>query len=92
MGIDVFEQADPARAGALRDYYRYARDNDLFLTYVIVNPQANQSKSAHEQEDKYLAVGIVDQDAEGITVRGAKMLATSGIMANEVFCSCIQPL
>uniref|UniRef100_UPI003F496921 4-hydroxyphenylacetate 3-hydroxylase family protein n=1 Tax=Cupriavidus yeoncheonensis TaxID=1462994 RepID=UPI003F496921 len=92
MGIDVFEQADPARAGALRDYYRYARDNDLFLTYVIVNPQANQAKSAHEQEDKYLAVGIVDRDAEGITVRGAKMLATSGIMANEVFCSCIQPL
>ncbi|CAG2128903.1 4-hydroxyphenylacetate 3-hydroxylase family protein [Cupriavidus numazuensis] len=92
MGIDVFEQADPKRAGALRDYYRYARDNDLFLTYVIVNPQANQSKSAHEQEDKFLAVGIVDQDAEGITVRGAKMLATSGIMANEVFCSCIQPL
>ncbi|MCO5399478.1 4-hydroxyphenylacetate 3-hydroxylase family protein [Ralstonia soli] len=92
MGIDVFEQYDPARAGALRDYYKYARDNDLFLTYVIVNPQANQSKSAHEQEDKYLAVGIVDQDAEGITVRGAKMLATSGIMANEVFCSCIQPL
>ena len=92
MGIDVLEQANPARAGALRDYYRYARDNDLFLTYVIVNPQANQSKAAHEQEDKYLAVGIVDQDAEGITVRGAKMLATSGIMANEVFCSCIQPL
>jgi 4-hydroxyphenylacetate 3-monooxygenase len=59
---------------------------------VIVNPQANQAKAAHEQEDKYLAVGIVDQDAEGITVRGAKMLATSGIMANEVFCSCIQPL
>jgi 4-hydroxyphenylacetate 3-monooxygenase len=91
MGIDVFEQYDPARAGALRDYYKYARDNDLFLTYVIVNPQANQAKAAHEQ-DKYLAVGIVDQDAEGITVRGAKMLATSGIMANEVFCSCIQPL
>ncbi|RDU99076.1 4-hydroxyphenylacetate 3-hydroxylase family protein [Trinickia dinghuensis] len=92
MGIDVFEQYDPARAGALRDYYKYARDNDLFLTYVIVNPQANQAKAAHEQEDKYLAVGIVDQDAEGITVRGAKMLATSGIMANEVFCSCVQPL
>lgn len=92
MGSEVFEQYDPARAGALRDYYRYARDNDLFLTYVIINPQANQSKAAHEQADKYLAVGIVDQDAEGITVRGAKMLATSGIMANEVFCSCIQPL
>ena len=57
MGIEVFEQADPARAGALRDYYRYARDNDLFLTYVIVNPQANQAKAAHEQFLK-----VLDQD------------------------------
>ncbi|MFM0624807.1 hypothetical protein [Paraburkholderia xenovorans] len=32
MGIEVFEQYDPARAGALRDCYKYARDNDLFLT------------------------------------------------------------
>jgi 4-hydroxyphenylacetate 3-monooxygenase len=29
---------------------------------------------------------------EGITVKGAKMLATSAIMANEVFVTCIQPL
>ncbi|MDP3494620.1 MAG: 4-hydroxyphenylacetate 3-hydroxylase N-terminal domain-containing protein, partial [Hyphomonadaceae bacterium] len=35
---------------------------------------------------------IVDEDSNGLTLRGAKMLATSGIMANEVFVSCIQPL
>ena len=38
-----------ARAKALADYYRYARDNDLYLTYVIINPQADRSKSASEQ-------------------------------------------
>lgn len=92
MGIDVFNAYDPARAGALGDYFRYARDNDLFLTYVIINPQADRSKAAHEQADEFLTAGIVDQDAAGITLRGAKMLATSGIMANEVFVSCIQPL
>ena len=92
MGLDVFEAYDPARAAALADYFRYARDNDLFLTYVIINPQADRSKSAHEQQDAFLTAGIVDEDTQGITLRGAKMLATSGIMANEVFVSCIQPL
>ena len=28
-----------------RDYYRYARDNDLYLTYVIINPQADRCKA-----------------------------------------------
>lgn len=92
MGLDVFEAHDPVRAGALADYYRYARDNDLYLTYVIINPQADRSKSAAQQQDPFLSAGIVDQDAGGLTIRGAKMLATGGIMANEVFVTCIQPL
>jgi 4-hydroxyphenylacetate 3-monooxygenase len=92
MGLEVFEAYDPARARALGDYYRYARDNDLYLTYVIINPQADRSKSASQQKSQFLTAGLVDQDAEGITVRGAKMLATGGIMANEVFVTCIQPL
>jgi 4-hydroxyphenylacetate 3-monooxygenase len=92
MGIETFEAYDRARAGALRDYVRHARQNDFFLTYVIINPQADRSRAAHAQADPYLALGIVDQDAQGIIVRGAKMLATSSIMANEVFVGCIQPL
>jgi 4-hydroxyphenylacetate 3-monooxygenase len=92
MGIELFEAHDRKRAAAVRDYYRFARDNDLFLTYVIINPQADRSKSAHEQADPYLAASVVDEDAQGFTIRGAKMLATSGIMANEVFVTCIQPL
>jgi len=92
MGLEVFESYEPRSAKALADYYRYARDNDLYLTYVIINPQADRSKTASQQQDPYLTAGIVDRDSEGITVRGAKMLATAGIMANEVFVSCIQPL
>jgi 4-hydroxyphenylacetate 3-monooxygenase len=92
MGIDVFRAHDPKRAAALLDYFDYARSHDLFLTYVIINPQADRSKSAHEQADEFLTLGVVDEDAAGITVRGTKMLATSGIMANEVFVASIQPL
>ena len=44
MGLDTFEAYDSERAGAVGDYYRYARDNDLFLTYTIINPQGDRSK------------------------------------------------
>jgi 4-hydroxyphenylacetate 3-monooxygenase len=92
MGLEVFTAYDRDRAKALADYYRYARDNNLYLTYVIINPQADRSKSAAQQKSEYLTAGVVERDAQGITVRGAKMLATGGIMANEVFVTCIQPL
>jgi 4-hydroxyphenylacetate 3-monooxygenase len=92
MGIELFEAFDPKRARALRDYYEYARDNDLFLTYVIINPQADRAKNPHQQTDSMLTAHLCDQDSKGITVKGAKMLGTSAIMANEVLVTCIQPL
>lgn len=91
MGIEQFEVCDSQRAAALRDYYAFARDHDLFLTYVIINPQADRSKGLTEQGE-HVAARICDRDSQGITVRGAKMLGTSVIMANEVFVTTIQPL
>jgi 4-hydroxyphenylacetate 3-monooxygenase len=92
MGLSAFRAYDRARAAALEDYFTYARDNDLFLSYVIINPQADKARSAREQPDTQLVASIVDEDAQGITVRGAKMLATSGVMANELLVSGFQAL
>jgi 4-hydroxyphenylacetate 3-monooxygenase len=91
MGLDVFQRHDPARAKALADYADYAIRNDLFLTYVIVNPQADRSKNWGEQAEDLVAQ-IVDEDSSGLTIRGAKMLGTSSIMANEVLVANLQPL
>jgi 4-hydroxyphenylacetate 3-monooxygenase len=49
MGIEVFTRHGPARAKALADYVDYAMKSDLFLTYVIVNPQADRSKAWGDQ-------------------------------------------
>jgi 4-hydroxyphenylacetate 3-monooxygenase len=92
MGLAAFRAYNPARAAALDDYFTYARDNDLFLSYVIINPQSDKAKSAREQPDAQLVASIVDEDAQGITIRGAKMLATSGVMANELLVSGFQAL
>ncbi|MGY3622726.1 4-hydroxyphenylacetate 3-hydroxylase N-terminal domain-containing protein [Bradyrhizobium sp. USDA 10063] len=94
MGIEVFENYDVKRAQAFRDWYDYASKNDLFLTYVINNVQGDRSKAFGSQgkgaED--MVARIVDEDASGITIRGAKLFATSAIMANELFVGSGQPL
>ena len=92
MGLPVFEKHGSKRAKAMNDYYHWAADNDLFLTYVIINPQADRAKDWGDQAGEDLVAAVVDEDSEGITIRGAKMLGTSSIMANEVFVANLQPL
>ena len=90
QGLHFFEEYDAKRAAAFRDYFHYIRDNDLFLTYVIINPPEDRGKNPGERESNN--VRVVDEDAEGITVEGCKMLGTSSVMADEVLVSCLQPL
>ncbi|HZU91607.1 MAG TPA: 4-hydroxyphenylacetate 3-hydroxylase N-terminal domain-containing protein [Stellaceae bacterium] len=91
IGLDVFRRHGEARARALADYFDYASRNDLYLSYVIINPQADRTKAWGEQEQDLVA-HIVDEDEKGVTVRGAKMLGTSAIMANEILVANLQPL
>jgi len=91
IGLEVFERGGSARAKAFADYFDHISRNDLFLTYVIINPQVDRSRDWGDQVEGVVA-RIVDEDSEGITLRGAKMLGTSTIMANEVFVANLQPL
>lgn len=91
MGLKMFKENDPKRAAAYWNYYENARDEDRYLTYVIINPQVDRAKAASELQDDPM-MKIVDEDSEGVTVRGAKMLGTSSIMANDVFVAHLQPL
>ena len=92
MGIELFRKHGVDRAKALEDYFDYASKSDLFLTYVIINPQAERAKDWGAQSEDLIA-RIVDEDSGGITIRGAKMLGTSSIMASdEVLVANLQPL
>ncbi|MCH8282469.1 MAG: 4-hydroxyphenylacetate 3-monooxygenase [Chloroflexi bacterium] len=92
MGIDLFRSHGEERAQALNDYFTYVRDNDLFVTYVIANPRADRSKSVSQQEDEYLIAAICDEDSQGVTIKGAKMLGTSAVIADELLVTTGQPL
>jgi len=91
LGVDVFRRHGAARAQALLDYFDYASRHDRYVSYVIINPQAERNKAWGEQAADLVA-RIVDEDSGGITVRGAKMLGTAVIMANDVLVANLQPL
>src|SRR5271166_834310 len=64
IGIEVFRRHGQARAEALLDYFDYASTNDLFLSYVIINPQADRAKAWGEQDEELVAQ-LVDEDSAG---------------------------
>ena len=79
-----FEKYNMDWAENVRNYYKYLRDNDLFLTHAIINPQNDRSKTSHQQNDTYTHLGAVKETSEGLVVRGAKMLATLAPITDEV--------
>lgn len=81
---DWFGQKDARFGENVRKYYEYVRENDLLLTHTLINPQANRSLSAGSQTDPYLAARIVKETDNGIVIRGARMLATIGPIADEI--------
>ena len=59
---------------------------------MVANPRADHSKAVSEQEDEFLVAGICDEDSQGITIRGAKMLGTGAVLADELLITTGQPL
>lgn len=80
----VFEEMGPRFATNIRRYYEYARENDIFLTHALITPQTDRSKASNQQSDAFLHMGVVRETADGIVIRGARMLATHGPIADEV--------
>ncbi len=67
----------------IQKYYEYARENDLLLTHTLINPQTNRSVGPSKQTDPFIAARVVEKNAEGVIIRGARMLATLPI-ADEI--------
>ncbi|MER5183309.1 4-hydroxyphenylacetate 3-hydroxylase N-terminal domain-containing protein [Streptomyces sp. NPDC002896] len=65
---------------------------DLYLSYAIIPPQVSRATTAHAWDGELIQVGVAEERADGIVVRGAQMLATGGAVADEIFVSCIKPL
>ena len=66
----------------IANYYRYVRDNDLFLSHALITPQNDRSKQSSELANLHLRV--VEERDDGIIVSGARMIATLGPVSDEI--------
>ena len=84
IAADFYHQNDPRFGENARNYYDYARENDLCMTHTLVNPQSNRALTASGHPSADVALRIVDENADGMVVRGARILATLGPLADEI--------
>lgn len=81
---DVFGRGGPQYADNIARYYEHVRDNDLFLTHALIPPQNDRSRGTGQQNAPFLHMGVVSETPAGPVLRGARMLATLGPIADEV--------
>jgi 4-hydroxyphenylacetate 3-monooxygenase len=80
-----FAQADPRYGENIRTYYERVREEDLLTTHTLIPPQANRAVGPGQEVDgRALGAHVVDRDDNGIIIRGARMLATIGPIADEL--------
>jgi anthranilate 3-monooxygenase (FAD)/4-hydroxyphenylacetate 3-monooxygenase len=80
----VFARGGERFADNVAHYYEFVREHDLFLTHALITPQIDRSKASFEQADPFLHMGVVRESSEGLVLRGARMLATMGPIADEL--------
>ncbi|MCW8129792.1 MAG: 4-hydroxyphenylacetate 3-hydroxylase [Planctomycetota bacterium] len=73
-------------------FHREVLAKSLYVSYVIVPPQIDRSKTAQSLEEKFLQAGVVRETDGGIVVRGAQMLGTGATVSDYLLVSCIVPL
>lgn len=84
MNNGLFAEADPRFAENARNYYEYARENDISLTHTLIHPQVNRAKMQSEMKDGNVALQLVEEQEEGIIVNGIRLLATQGGITDEI--------
>lgn len=89
---EVFARGGEQYAENLLNFYKKARDNDLYLSYVIIPPQIDRTKAVHELDNEYLATGVYEEKEDGIVVRGSHMLGTGAAVSDYLFVSVMVPL
>ena len=83
---DLWEKASsPVYHERISNYQKYVAENDLALTHTIVHATIDKSIGELDGANADLTLQVVDRTDEGVIVRGAKLLATLGPIADECY-------
>jgi 4-hydroxyphenylacetate 3-monooxygenase len=81
---DYFARGGAEYGERIVAYYEYCRERDLCLTHTFVTPQRDRSEGLQADDKNDISLRIVDENAEGMVVRGARILATLAPYSDEL--------
>ena len=79
-----FAQNRPEFADNVRRYHAYIREHDLTLTHALINLQRSRDVTGTFTLEEGTALHVVRETDAGLVVRGARILATLGPLADEI--------
>ena len=69
----------------LKNWLKDAQERDITIAGALTDPKGDRSKNPSQQKDPDMCLHVVEQNEEGIVVRGAKVMICGVAAANEVF-------
>jgi 4-hydroxyphenylacetate 3-monooxygenase len=84
-------QKDPVWGQRAEDIYLRCRREDLALTHTLVVPMVDRFKTLAEQEP-YINAGVVEEQADGIVIRGARIVGTLAPFCDENLSFLMPPI
>jgi 4-hydroxyphenylacetate 3-monooxygenase len=81
---DFFGEKRPEFAANMQRYVEYIRENDVTLTHSLINLQRSRNVSGMFNLKEGTALEVIRETDSGIVVRGARILATLGPLADEI--------
>jgi 4-hydroxyphenylacetate 3-monooxygenase len=81
---DYFARNRPEFGANIRRYYEHIREHDLTLTHSLINLQRSRTVSGVFNLEEGTALRVVRETDAGLVVRGARVLATLGPLADEI--------
>jgi 4-hydroxyphenylacetate 3-monooxygenase len=79
-----FQRHCPEHADNLLRYVDRAQEENTHLAGVIIEPQGTRSRSALAGEERDGVLHVVEENAEGIVIRGARAVGSYAAQANEL--------
>ena len=81
---DYFAQNRPEFKHHVLQYYEFLREHDVTLTHALVNLQRRRTPATVDTLSEDVALTVVRETDAGIIVRGSRLLATLGPIADEL--------
>lgn len=89
---DIFGARDKSIHDRLEAFYREVVEKDLSMTHAIIQPAIDKSIGELQGINGEIAAKVVGRNENGVIIRGAKVLATLGPFADELFVYPSAPL